>query len=122
MAYRLPNFNLLCNIWGPRPTVSLGIAPVGPPRIANQQCQLAVGRVVEGSYVWYVHLQLPPLTDVRSLDQPVGTFDTVEVPAGTGRYYVVFAVDDVGKGFTNEYRTCSIAPQQFIKIWPIPIP
>jgi hypothetical protein len=76
-------------------------------------------------HVWAFgwQLLLPAGTDIRdwacwdglAMDQP----DVVEAPRGTGRYYTVIQVDDVAKGFPNEYRVAFIAKGAY---WPIPIP
>ena len=67
--------------------------------------------------------------DVAATVDVVASPDVVEVPSGSGRWYQVNLVDDVVKGFTNEYRIATIvkigqnyggtAPGLF---WPIPMP
>jgi len=52
-------------------------------------------------------LLLPPLADVRGPQDSVSA-DMVEVPAGSGRWYFVVGVDDIGKGFANEHRSAAI--------------
>jgi hypothetical protein len=110
MSFSLPTFNLLCNIF-------TGPWPVGPPR-AMPLCNLALGRRVTGNYQggatsvpiylgYSPLLLLPPATDIR--DGSCGVVpDYVEVPAGTGRFYQVGWVDDIGKGFANEHRYAAI--------------
>lgn len=113
---RLPTFNLLCNVWhGVVP-----IPPIGAPNIANLPCQLTQGeRVVTSLTVGGIgYLLVPKGTDVRDTHQ-VGGADTVECPAGTGRYYQIFYLDDVGKGFPNEYRQCVVNK---VGGWPTPVP
>lgn len=63
-------------------------------------------------------LLLPKGTDIRSTVCGVAP-DVVEVPAGTGRYYSVEMVDDVARGFANEYRFAMVLQ---LKNWPAPIP
>jgi hypothetical protein len=58
-------------------------------------------------------------TDIRDLNTATG-YDIVEVPAGTGRLYLVEQVDDVGKGFLNEHRCATLSKGLFT--WPSPIP
>lgn len=77
------------------------------------------------------NLLLPSGTDIRDfacgLSYP---YDIVEVPDGSGRWYAVGMVDDVGKGFPNEYRMAyltklcdTVDPNNNIgSNWPIPIP
>lgn len=116
MAFRLPTFNILCNISAPgAPGVIL--IPGPPFRLAGQSCQLtygqrtqvasASGTPTQGTLVLVMNLLLPALTDVRG-PQDLASFDMVEVPAGSGRWYSVIGVDDIGKGFANEHRTASI--------------
>jgi hypothetical protein len=63
-------------------------------------------------------LLLPKLTDIRG--DPFGNnSDTVGVPSGSGRLYLVAFVDDLGKGFDNEHRGAIL---QQILPWPVPIP
>ena len=116
MAFRLPTFNLTCNISGP--TVPGGLwPPIQPYRVPGQTCQLTYGERVQvvstggttsaGVLVLSMNLLVPKLVDVRGPQDTVSA-DLVEVPAGSGRWYVVVAVDDIGKGFSNEHRTASI--------------
>jgi len=57
----------------------------------------------DNTLVQYMELLLPPLTDIRG---PWNSMlpDLIEAPAGMKRYYAVRWVDDVAKGFGNEYR------------------
>src|SRR5215831_8672184 len=116
MAFRLPTFNLLCNI---KPLLVSGApSPPGPPwRLVDIPCQLTYGRRVSmtqtggtgdvGVVILTMNLLLPALTDIRGPQDKVAP-DQVEVPAGSGRFYQVKGVDDIGKGFTNEHRTASL--------------
>jgi hypothetical protein len=58
-------------------------------------------------------------TDIRDGSATVRG-DTVECPAGTGRFYRVGYVDDVAKGFPNEYRVALLSKRG--PSWPTPIP
>lgn len=117
MAFRLPTFNITCNIYtneGTNPPVA---PPVNPPRIAAQQCGLAYGERVnvastggtanQGIPLQTMNLLLPPLVDIRGPQDP-GGLDMVECPAGSGRWYAVYFVDDIGKGYANEHRSASL--------------
>ena len=116
MAFKLPSFNLLCNISQPDIAGTPAI-PTLPLRIVNQACQLTYGRRVQvsstggttqvGVLTLTMNLLLPKLIDVRG-PQDVVSADMVEVPAGSGRWYTVVGVDDIGKGFSNEHRTASL--------------
>lgn len=125
MAFRLPNFNLPVNIWratnfnvGPPDVVTVG--NLSPGRFVSQSGDnpdlLPVGNVVG-----YMVLRLPALTDIRD-GQRGGIVDRdfAEVPAGSQRYYVVWQVDDVAKGFANEYRFALLVKAQ--AGWPFPYP
>lgn len=129
--YNPPTFNLKCDIYtGPWLTKVL--------RASNVDCNLALGRRVQQQGNDYANLSygpaapnllLPLGTDVRDGANASGQ-DIVECPAGTGRWYQVTAVDDVGKGFSNEYRLaalCKISafldPTKYSGLfWPTPIP
>jgi hypothetical protein len=63
-------------------------------------------------------LLLPMLTDIRSDEKGPGS-DWAEVPAGSGRFYQVVYVEDIGKGFSNEHRGAMLIPYP---PWPIPYP
>lgn len=116
MAFKLPTFNLKCNISQPDVAGTPGI-PTAPFRLTNQTCQLTYGRRVQvastggtaevGVLTLTMNLLLPKGVDVRGPQDTV-SFDMAEVPAGSGRWYRVVGVDDVGKGFTNEHRTASL--------------
>ena len=58
-----------------------------------------------------IFLRLPALTDIRPADQ-------IECPAGSGRLYSVRWVDDVHKGFVNEYRVAIL--EQIFQPFPLP--
>jgi hypothetical protein len=120
MSYRIPTFNLTVNVW------RAGTAVTDPPDLTTLGC-MSIGRsttmttgIPEDPSVDTVTIRLfvPKLTDVRDAVSPPGA-DTLEVPAGTGRYYIVRQVDDVGKGFPNEFRFAAIAK---LAPWPAPIP
>lgn len=134
MAFSTPQFNLTCDIYtGPWLTKTL--------RISGQACNLQGGRrsrvfssglVTPNNQVsnWGpTYLLLPPGTDVRH-ELLTGVDDVVECPAGSGRWYYVLFVEDVGKGFPNEFRMAEMAQisshldaVQFAGLfWPVPMP
>jgi hypothetical protein len=131
MSFTVPNFNLLCNVYdGPWSTKTA--------RLLLLPCNLAMGRRVQqlGPSVLFApegaaapNLLVPAFSDVR--DSSCALFpDLIEVPAATGRWYQVNLVDDVGKGFPNEYRLVSMFkacaaqnPTEYAGLnWPNPIP
>lgn len=132
MSFSVPTFNLTC-----------GIHTVTPPSNYDLRlqsaCNLAMGKrtawpfggsAIDSANVGFTaQLLLPALTDVR--DSSGGhVADVVEVPIGSGRFYQVQMVDDVGKGFPNEYRFATLAKiwafgdwiPYNVPNWPIPIP
>jgi len=120
MSYSLPTFNLTCNVW------RNGNATTNPPDL-TPACNLTFGRITSPSAGItngvlvpsnYMFLMVPKLTDIRDHFCASDT-DTVEVPAGSGRFYNVATVDDIGKGFQNEHRCCTILKTG---VWPQPIP
>lgn len=121
MAFTVPNFNLVCNIW--RQTGG----PPAPPDVVSD-CNLAWGRRVSMASPnltvatgQIITLLLPVGTDVRSEVCTTGA-DWVEVPAGSGRLYFVYGVDDIGKGFPNEHRFALLLPTDNFGPWTTPIP
>jgi hypothetical protein len=119
MSFTLPTFNLTVNIFTAATPLVLRVVTVG---------NLAWGRRVNvastggtdaiGVPLVTMSLLLPPGTDIRGPLAP-GFADRVEVPAGTGRFYEVAFVDDIGKGFPNEHR-CAVLEQTSPQ--PIPLP
>jgi hypothetical protein len=117
MAYRVPTFNLALNIW------RFANFPGHPPDVVTVG-NLSMGRRVVGtetsSFLPRIapFVLLPKLTDVRCALKG-GNSDFLEIPAGSGRYYSAEDVDDVAKGFPNEYRLCIMISSQ---VWPTPYP
>ncbi len=131
MAFTLPTFNLLC-------TVFTGAWPTVTARLTDVPCNLALGRrvqggaqgaQVEGYFIPVPTLLVPPDTDIRDFSCAVQD-SLIEVPQGSGRYYGILVVDDIGKGFDNEHRFVSLYkacestdPAGFPGLfWPSPIP
>lgn len=121
MSFTVPNFNLTFNAWH---------APNVPPAIPDLVgiCNLAYGRRTSSAQGLYLgeneplmSLLLTPGSGVRG-PQCVGGADVVEVPAGSGRFYSVIGVDDIGKGFPNEHRCATLAWSVAFGPWPSPIP
>lgn len=120
--FTLPTFNLTVNIWR-----HAAVPPPGLPAVVSQG-NLAWGRRTAvpstggtgslGVPLMTMTLLLPPLTDVRG-DPTAAAADVVECPAGSGRYYLVYFVDDLGKGFLNEHRGAILGQ---VLPWPAPIP
>lgn len=113
--HHTPKFILPYNLWRTGGTLT-------PIPTAQGFCQLHVAGLTSGlfpanpgsSATFSRYLFLPPKTDIRGGDirpQP----DFVEVPAGTGRFYIVTTIDDVAKGFPNEFRVALILP--FLPGW-----
>lgn len=115
----VPAFNLTCDIWFGQ----FANPPVGPPNLVAVPCLITPGdRVPVASPLLYItYILLPKGTDVarnpRSLALPFG--DIIEAPRGTGRFYFVRWVEDVGKGFPNEYRQAYV---EACPLWPVPYP
>jgi len=119
MAFIVPTFNLFANVF------TSATFPPAVPRLAAIPCQLRQsGRLSTGqrgtatAFIPLWECLFPLHTDIRDFKNATGA-DNLEVPAGSGRFYFVDLVDDVGKGFTNEYRVAMIEKNG---IWPTPIP
>lgn len=133
MAYRLPTFNLTFNVYR---CATRYLYPQLPPTAVPvfgglQGALVAPKRVWEYTFFPPVlsqffspapmQLLMPPHFDVRGLEcAGTGTPDTVEVPAGSGRFYACLYVDDIGKGYANEHRYAIITA--FLNSWPTPVP
>lgn len=132
MPFEPPTFNITANIYT-GPWLMKAFREVVP-------CNLAYGRRTQISFLDFFGpgdfpgssqslLLLPALADVRS-GTSSGQADVVEVPAGTGRWYQVASVDDIGKGFPNEHRAALVLQiSQFANstdyagcFWPVPMP
>lgn len=126
MSFTLPSFNLVCDI-------RTGNVIVGAPRL-SVACNLAWGRrgampsmqmsltTKASGFPGSSTLLLPAGTDIRDSWNSSGE-DCVEVPSGSGRFYRVFYVDDIGKGFPNEHRAAVITKRgNALLFWPTPIP
>lgn len=125
MAFRVPNFNLVVNIWRRN-----GVAGVYALPDVVTAGNLSHGRrVMVSAFAGNspMELLLPKLTDIRAVWNAV-VYDVVEVPAGSQRFYQVTHVDDVAKGFANEYRLATIVyepngnPLIGVNSAPVPLP
>jgi hypothetical protein len=107
MAFRPPVFNLTCRVWrwyaGPYTSTHAGGV--------DSLCQLRYYRTGAAASEAYaqaglIGIALPARTDIRpNNDWGVGiNGDIVECPKGSGRFYEAQFVDDVARGFSNEYR------------------
>lgn len=129
MAYTLPVFNITCNIWHDQAAAPQSYLL---PDLTAVACNLALGRrrLIEanGNISGTMHMQLllPALTDVRPGYNGALGGDLVEAPAGSKRFYLVLAVDDIGKGFANEHRIAMLVYQPngvtFVVTGAIPAP
>ena len=114
------------------PTFPLVAAIVGGGVLDNTQarltapCNLALGKGVhvqgwfdlDGADALFTKALMPRGTDVRDRFSDGGP-DAVECPSGSGRWYLVHTVLDVGSGFPNEYRLAVIYKTG---TWPTPLP
>jgi hypothetical protein len=108
-SFTLPTFNLDVNQWlyPNNPTLSVfpDVSLIGASNLAwGRRFNVAStgGTGVAGVLTQGMVLLLFPLTDIAGVAEGYG--DVVEVPAGSGRFYTVQFVDDLGKGFANEHR------------------
>lgn len=132
MAFTVPTFPLTVEIFaGPWLTrVTRGTSP-GNLALGRRGMVFADNELVSSHvYTGPAYLLVPALTDIRDVNCSQTDNDVVEVPQGSGRWYGVAWVDDVGKGFPNEHRVASLYkisantngtlyPGLF---WPSPIP
>ena len=130
MAHKLPDFNLSANIWWDTLTNPLWWT-LAPDVISP--CALVFGgwhtpvsgppTIYPGTQqVMWRCLYLPKGTDIRNRQQGGQRNSECEVPAGSGRWYYVWDVDDVGKGHANEFRLAYMFPVLRPAPWPTPMP
>jgi len=125
MPFTAPTFNLTCRIrrWtaGPYP-------PGGPiAGSVDSPCQL---RLYKTAALVVAHLAsqeaialcLPSGTDIRNYDN-VNNADLVECPKGSGLWYQVSYVNDVARGFANQYRLAGLLSlHDTPNMWAYPMP
>ena len=107
--FRVPVFPLVVNIWngGIQPPAPPSLVTVGNLCLPHRDSQV-VQDYAPGLYVDYqLYVLLPAGTDVRDGSAGFGN-SFLEIPAGTFRLYQAVFVDDVAKGFSNEYRRATI--------------
>jgi hypothetical protein len=117
MAYRLPTFNMIINVWRfPGPvTGPITFQFTGQLRASLRPAEVTPTGL-NTTFPW--EILAPALTDIRD-GFDVSQGDYVEAPAGSGRHYQILYVDDIAKGFPNEHRVGIIVKY---KAWPSPIP
>jgi hypothetical protein len=116
VAYRLPTFNLIVNIWR---NASSYLAPPDVVAAANFNVGKRVGHLLEGEVVpgfgpfGYEWLLLPIGTDIRgtvsSADFATTQLgDWVEIPAASGIFYACAWADRSALGFPNEHVSATV--------------
>jgi len=130
MAFTLPDFNLACDVYrGPWATKVLALSGVACNLAFSRRAQLPTALQVNNEWSPIMSLLVPAGTDIRSLVN-AGVEDVIECPAGSGRWYQVGGVDDIGKGFPNEHRCALLFQISFAMLgspyaglaWPAPMP
>lgn len=120
MAFSVPEMPLTVGVYSANEDGKAGIRLFTPGNLALGK------RVSTQFWNWsytgeagvFAVLLCPKGTDIRDVfSAPFA--DYLEIPTGTGRWYIVDLVDDMGKGFDNEHRAvwCHKA-----LIWPAPVP
>lgn len=123
MPFTVPSMPLTCRVFhgkagGPFPLTNPDLTP---------PCQLrfpGLRSAVSGTATKITDMLIivPKGTDIRGPSFGIQA-DAIECPAGSGRYYVVQMVDDVAKGFSNEYRFALVTWQNnSANGWPVPLP
>ncbi len=130
MAFTVPEFNLLCNVYrGPWATKVLAVPDLECNLAFSRRAQLPTAFQTNNEWSVIMSLLVPAGSDIRSLVN-AAVEDIIECPSGSGRWYQVGAVDDIGKGFPNEHRCALLfqisaamlgAPYTGLA-WPAPMP
>lgn len=118
MGFQAPTFNLTADIRrsGLLPPTPVALNTPAQLRASGRQSSGQDSTNVGWPFCW--SLLVPALTDLRDQFSVTGA-DSVEMPAGSGRNYLVVYCDDVAKGFLNEYREAIIRKNG---MWPTPMP
>jgi hypothetical protein len=133
MAFTVPQFNLAVDVysgpWVGRVFRFSVLGNLSTGRASRSSAFADTG--FPGQLGTDRNLLVPALTDIRDISCNLSyPYDIVECPSGSGRWYAVGIVDDVAKGFANEYRMCyltkifsSVDPNNNLGLyWPTPIP
>lgn len=121
MPFTVPNFNLSYSVWHDPNTPPAAPDSSGMANLAYGRRVAWLGGAEQAGPQVIMSLLLPPGEDVRSEINATNA-DVIEVPAGTGRFYRILFVDDVGKGFPNEHRVAGLLQTGLFGPWPTPIP
>lgn len=139
MPFVIPQMPLLCQVWH---NWVASAEKYTVPNMSNLPCNLSQGRrsldvsseptkTIFGitCYGLVTELMVPKLTDIRGWISTPVLQDLIECPQGSKRLYSVLAVDDVGKGFANEYRLVLMCRVQQAMVFsdmtvavPVPLP
>jgi hypothetical protein len=127
VSFVVPEMPIFCDIWtGPWATKVLRHAGVACNQAIGKRMSFPDFAVYTNAVNGFVTLLLPAHTDVRDPASSTG-YDVVEVGAGSGRWYMVGYVDDVGRGFSNLHRmaycikVCEASGFAGVS-WPTPLP
>jgi len=121
---KLPSFNLFFkHFWDG----DAHAGSPGDPGDVEDFCQLVVPHGPEAFNITTLgafQAFFPALLDIRFLNQdPAAPNPAIEIPLGSGRWYLVVLVDDVHKGFPNEYRIAYLNKGfPSIETFPVPLP
>jgi hypothetical protein len=99
-----------------------GRPPIGPPALAAIPARLQQART-QFQYsattltpTVYRYIYTPSRTDIR-VDPDGSNGDTLELPAGSGTFYVVLDIQDYLRDEADEQRRCLVVPD----FWAFPI-
>lgn len=118
MAYVVPTLNIDVRYWS-RADWWAGWPGVVPPETSVLRCQLRAGARVAHGFDDVPFVALPQLVVDPSQAIDVPTYDTaewwywmsvVEVPSGSGYFYLVSDVAIVAGGFANAYLQLDLFP------------
>lgn len=119
-VYHIPRFPLQVALWHDIPAPPVGSPDLvfnGQLRWLNRGALTIVSFGIPGDFLTRA-LYVPKGTDIRPSISALRP-DQVEVPRGSRRFYAVADVDDIAKGFPNEFR-CAVLIQNVVP--PVPLP
>lgn len=122
-SFKIPTFNLICDVYTnpffpgpPPPAKRLSLSCAWKNLMGGHPLGGHVGGAVLDPSAGF--LFMPKLSDLRDGNTTTGA-DSIELPAGSGRWYTCDVVDDANKGFPNEFRWAKLSK---FGTWTTPIP
>jgi len=119
-----PTFNLTCDIWHQPAGAPPFLAPPIAPTLVGVPCKLSWGELVStvdtgGILLNWAYIGMDKATDIHWARGGFPGNDYLECPPGSGMWYKVMFVFNVGYQYPNDYRVARCLP---VAPFPTPLP